>query len=138
MVIRKYSTARRYPPRLTHFNQPFWSGLQSGEFKTTRCTKCSEATFPPKPICPRCWCTDMDWVDISPDGEVYSYTVIHAAPAIFAEEAPYVVAIVDLDQGLRLASRVLDKPDHMAVGLRGSIVATHHPDGPYFAFEIKK
>lgn len=136
IAIRKYPTVRPYPPRLTRFNQPFWRALQDGEFKTTRCAKCSESTFPPKPICPRCWCIDMEWVDLSPDGEIYSCTTIHAAPAIFEADAPYAVAIIDLDQGVRLASRILNKPDKPAVGLRGSIVATHHPDGPYFAFEI--
>lgn len=125
---------RAYPPRVTHFNASFWQSLEEGKLTTTCCNKCGEATFPPKPICPRCWALNPSWKVLSPLGVIYSYTVVHAPPSVFAAEAPYAVGIVDLDEGLRVALRLVGAPERLAVGMRGTVVTLKYNDGPYFAF----
>jgi uncharacterized OB-fold protein len=107
-----------YPPRVTPFTTPFWDGLDEGVLRTTRCRDCSHMTFPPKPICPECWKSDLEWVDTSGRGTLYSYTEVSAAPATFADEAPYVLCLVDLDEGVRCVSRVLATWDELRPDMR--------------------
>jgi hypothetical protein len=125
---------RAYPPRLSTFTQPFWDGLREGRWQTSGCQTCGRQTFPPKPVCPHCWSTDVAWGPLSPHGTLYSWTRIHAAPTVFAPEAPYAVGIVDLSTGIRLACRLIevaglpftpDMPVNMAV--------LQYEDGPLFA-----
>jgi uncharacterized protein len=107
-----------YPPRMTAFTQPFWDGLRDGRFQTTRCRDCGHMTFPPKPVCPECWTSDLEWVALSGRGTLVSYTEVSAAPAMFAHEAPYTLCIVDLDEGVRCVSRILAPWDDLTPDAR--------------------
>jgi uncharacterized OB-fold protein len=102
---------RAYPPRVTTFSNRFWSALDEGRVETTACATCNQSTFPPKPICPHCWGNDVRWIELRPEGRLYSWTRIHAGPAVFEHELPYSVGVVDLMGGLRLAVRLVDEPD---------------------------
>lgn len=127
--IQTVSGTRAYPPRMSTFTKPFWDGVAAGIFRTTRCDTCQKASFPPKPICPHCWSDAVSWIDLSGRGTLYSATTIHAGPAVFAANLPYRVGIVDLQEGLRLATRVLDDS-----GLDEAVelVALVHDDGPLY------
>lgn len=94
---------RAYPPRVSEFTRQFWEALAEGRFTTTQCGNCGKRTFPPKPICPHCWSKTVSWTELSGRGRLYSWTRVHAAPAVFASQAPYEVGIVDLADGLRIA-----------------------------------
>lgn len=62
----------------------------------------------PRYLCPHCWSTDLDWVQASGRGTVHSFTVIRRAPAqAFASRVPYVVALVDLEEGPRMMSNIV-------------------------------
>lgn len=95
-----------YPPRMTTFTAPFWDGLRAGRFQTTRCLECQHTTFPPKPVCPSCWSAKLEWITLRGTGLLRSYTEVCAAPLMFAEEAPYILCLVDLDEGVRCLSRI--------------------------------
>lgn len=123
---------RAFPPRMTEFTQRFWQGLVSGDFQTTRCDDCGRLTFPPKPFCPHCWSERVRWVPLSGRGQLYSQTVVHAAPMAFQGETPYRVGIVDLDEGLRIATRVLAEAEPK-LDTAVEIVVLHYRDGPLFA-----
>lgn len=127
---------RPYPPRVSEFTQRFWNDLAQGRFVTTSCVKCSKASFPPKPFCPHCWHEQVQWTPLSPRGVVYSSTVMHAVPAYFKHEAPYRVGIVDLDDGLRIATRLLGVEKGFGVGERVEIVQLAYADGPLFAARV--
>ena len=122
---------RAFPPRMTEFTQRFWQGLAAGRFETTKCKDCARLTFPPKPFCPHCWSKKIAWVPLSGRGKLYSQTVIHAAPAAFAHEAPIRNGIVDLDEGLRVAARILGEP---SLDAAMECVVLRYADGPLFAF----
>jgi uncharacterized protein len=66
--------ARAYPPRHSAFTAVFWEALREGTWQTTRCGACGHATFPPKPVCPHCWSTDMQWAPLGARGRLYSCT----------------------------------------------------------------
>ena len=106
VVARDYP--HPYPPRITEFTKTFWDGLDAGQFFTTRGTRSGRYTFPPKPISPHDWNEPVEWVELSGKGRLYSYTTMHAVPTAFRFEAPYRVCIVDLDEGIRLVTRLLD------------------------------
>ncbi len=127
---------RPWPPRMSEFTRTFWNALADRQFITTRCQACSKATFPPKPFCPHCWSSEVQWGPLSPGGVVYSSTVMHAVPAHFQREAPYRVGIVDLDDGIRIATRLLGVDDGFGVGARVGIVLLAYEDGPLFAARI--
>jgi len=129
------TTGRRaYPPRVSAFTQPFWEGLGQGRWQTTCCEACGRQTFPPRPICPHCWSDEVHWSPLCARGTLYSWTRIHAAPAVFAPEAPYAVGIVDLDVGIRLACRLLEQPGaRWKPGMAVEMAVLQYEDGPLFA-----
>ena len=133
LPVLEMAGTRPYPPRVSEFTQTFWNSLLEGKFLATRCPACARKTFPPKPFCPHCWREAPEWVPLSPRGTVYSSTVMHAVPALFRHEAPYRVGIVDLDDGLRIATRLLGIGEGFGVGARVEIVVLAYQDGPLFA-----
>lgn len=125
-----------YPPRVTEFTRPFWDGLADGVLRTTRCDGCGHMTFPPKPICPDCWGKDVSWVDLSGRGVLYSFTEVSAAPATFAAEVPYVLCLVDLDEGVRCVSRILADWEDLQPGRRVRMVVRETSPVRLFDFVI--
>jgi uncharacterized OB-fold protein len=121
---------RPWPPRVSAFTRPFWDALAEGRLTTTRGRTSGRLTFPPKPFCPYDW-GEVEWVDLSGRARLYSQTVIHAAPAVFAREAPIHNGIVDLDEGLRVAARILGDA---SLDAAMQCVVLRYADGPLFAF----
>lgn len=134
LPVLTVDAARAYPPRISEFTKTFWDALGQGRWTTTCCKACGRQTFPPKPVCPHCWTTDVAWSALNPRGVLYSWTRIHAAPAVFAAEAPYACGIVDLDSGIRLACRLVDSADmQWQPDMRVEMVVLRYQDGPLFA-----
>lgn len=132
LALQTVDRRRAFPPRMTEFTRRFWQGLAAGRFETTRCDDCGRLTFPPKPFCPHCWSQRVAWVPLSGRGKLYSQTVVHAAPAAFQDEVPYRVGIVDLSEGVRIATRVLaDIEPKLDTAME--IVVLSYRDGPLFA-----
>ena len=125
---------RPYPPRTSRFTQVFWRGLAEGRFMTTRCADCGKTTFPPKPVCPACLGANVKWSELSGQGHIYSYTIIHAAPSIFARETPYAVGIIDTPEGVRIGARLLVSPERLRVTMPVEVGRMDYEDGPFFGF----
>lgn len=138
MTLRRIAVdaARAYPPRVTQFTEQFWRGLAEGALRTTRCTACGEMSFPPKPICPSCWAVEIEWVEIDGAGTLYSWTRIHAGPAIFADELPYAVGVVDLACGIRLACRLYGTDVAWTCDQPVELVVLEYRDGPLLGASI--
>lgn len=133
----EFARSRAYPPRVSAFTRPFWEGLAEGRWQTTGCASCDKLTFPPKPVCPHCWSDQMTWRAMPSAGTLYSWTRIHAAPSVFVAEAPYVVGIVDLDGGLRIAARLIERDGvPPRVGERVEVVTLKYVDGPLFGARL--
>ena len=95
------------PIQVTAVSAPFWDALAEGRFIASHCNGCGYLAFPPKAFCPHCSGDNMGWQDLSGKGLLYSCTAVHAAPPIFGE-LPLQVAIVDLVEGVRLVTRLVD------------------------------
>lgn len=136
MPLVKLSHSRRYPPRVTEFTRVFWDALAEGRFLVTRCRGCQRHSFPPKPICPHCWTDVIDWEEITTEGRIYSWTRVHAGPAIFEEDLPYAIGIVDLDCGIRVACPFIGDAAWQC-GMAVEMVSVIYADGPFFGARQK-
>ncbi len=99
-----------------------------------RCTGCERRYFPPRLVCPQCKATTFVPVRLARQGKVLTWTVVHAAPGPFASNAPYIVGIVELDDGVRLTVPIVDcDPHELTIGARVRAVfrrlSTENHDG---------
>ncbi len=86
----------------------FWRGCSEHKLTIQRCKSCGKARFYPRIICPTCGSTDTEWFDASGDGSVFSYTIVHRAPSpAFKGDVPYVLAIVELEEGVRMMTNIV-------------------------------
>lgn len=107
-------------------SRPYWEGLAQGELRIQRCTTCSRAVFYPRSICPHCHAETLSWIVASGKGTIYSYTVAHQAFGFFAEQAPFIIAIIELEEGVRMMSRIIDAPREQVV-IGKSVQVTFEP-----------
>lgn len=96
---------------------PFWAATRAHRLTAQKCLDCETLRFPAIPICESCLSEDYEWVDVSPHGTIWSYVVYHRAfhPG-FEPEVPYVVAIVENDDGLRFTGQIHGPRADVAVG----------------------
>ncbi|WP_436759990.1 OB-fold domain-containing protein [Streptosporangium sp. V21-05] len=85
----------------------FWEGVTAGELRIQRCADCGELRHPPGPVCPSCRSAARAFVTVSGEGEVYSY-VVHHNPPVPGHRTPFVVAVVELPEGVRIVGNVVD------------------------------
>ena len=88
----------------------FFEEARAGRLTGIRCGKCGELAIPPKEFCPGCQERDWTPVPLGGTGAIVSFTIIRIPPRGRAEEAPYAVAVVRLDEGVSLLGRVVDVP----------------------------
>lgn len=80
--------------------------LRDGKICGTRCAACKTLSVPPRADCPRCLSGQFEWVPLSGRGRLHTFTRIEAAPTGFEDAAPYVLGVVDLEEGGRLLGPV--------------------------------
>lgn len=98
----------KFAPRPTPETEPFWTGCASGELRLQRCQQCREFYFPPRPFCPACWSGDVAWEAVSGRGTLHSYLINYRPAPGYESDLPYAIAIVQLDEGPRLMSNIVD------------------------------
>ena len=97
----------RFEPRPTPLSEPFWEATRSRQLVVQRCERCGRAIWYPRERCPFCLDDRLRWTASAGTGRVYTFNVMHrAGNPMMAEEAPYVLALIDLDDGYRMASNV--------------------------------
>ncbi len=106
-------------PFVTEESRPFWEGCQQGKLLLQYCTECHRHQFYPRLYCMQCGSNALRWVEASGQGVIYSYTTIHQNKSPeFVNDTPYNVAIVQLQEGPRLLSNVVDTdPGELRVDL---------------------
>ena len=95
-------------PKPTPETQHYWDGAREGELRLQRCNACDHAYFPPRPFCPECSSRDVSVFRASGRGTLHSYVISHLKSPGF--EPPYAIAVVELEEGPRLMSNILDCP----------------------------
>jgi uncharacterized OB-fold protein len=117
--------AQRKPlPRVDEETRPWWEALVRHELYVQQCAACGTRRLPPRALCPACLSAETTWLRASGRGTVYSYTVTfqNQAPG-FREELPYVLALVELEEGPRLMTNVVGcVPDAVRIGMPVEVV----------------
>lgn len=87
---------------------PFWEAAARHELVVQRCAACGSFRHPPRPMCPRCLSMEHEWAPASGRGRVWSWVIAHppVLPA-FAGRVPYNVAVIELDEGVRVVGNLL-------------------------------
>lgn len=99
---------RRAVPDPSPESQPFWDACARHELVVQRCEECGRFWFPPSNRCQHCWSERHAWTPVSGRGRLYSFTVFHRAYAAeLADQLPYVVGVVTLDEGPRLITNIV-------------------------------
>ncbi|MGB8952118.1 MAG: Zn-ribbon domain-containing OB-fold protein [Candidatus Aminicenantales bacterium] len=87
-----------------------------------KCKKCGFICFPPRLVCPQCGSREFEPVKLVEQGKVMTFTIIRVPPHQFADQAPYAVAIVELDDGVKLMGQVVDSDfEDLKIGKRVKI-----------------
>ena len=106
--------------------KPFWESLKAHALQLQRCGACDRFIYYPRAVCPGCLSDDLAWSPVSGRGVVHAFTIPHRHPnKAFAAEVPYVVALIELDEGPRLLTTLVDvapTPEAVQVGLPVEIV----------------
>ncbi len=106
-------------PRINSDTEPFWSGCLRHELRFQKCIRCGHVRYPAAVICPHCLSREAGWIVSSGHGSVYTYAVYHFLyhPG-FAGDIPYVVAIVELDEGPHLLTNIVKcRPEDVRCGM---------------------
>ena len=107
-------------PTIEPESEPYWTALREGRLLLKLCASCSQYHSYPRPFCPFCWSEDVSWVEASGGAVLYTHSVVfrNDLPP-FGEQVPYIAAMVDLDEGPRMMTRVVDcEPDQLKIGMR--------------------
>jgi uncharacterized OB-fold protein len=102
------TTHKRRPPVPTPETAEFWAGTKKGELRLQRCTPCGHVYFPARPFCPACASREVAWFAASGRGTLYSYVINERPPPGFT--APYSIAVVELDEGPRMMTNIVECP----------------------------
>ena len=95
-------------PEITAENGPFWEGCKRHQLLLQKCSGCGHVRYASL-TCPRCWSMDHRWVPSSGRGRVHTWIVVHQRYSkAFEEDLPYNVAIVELDEGPRLLTSLVE------------------------------
>jgi hypothetical protein len=98
-------------PRPTPETARYWQAAREHRLEIQHCNACGKFWFPPSQSCPHCLAADFAWTRVSGAGKVFSFVTYHRVyhPA-FAKDVPYVVALVELDEGPRLLTNIIGVP----------------------------
>jgi uncharacterized OB-fold protein len=96
-------------PESRGLTAPFWEATKRHELVCQRCRQCSKWIFYPREQCPTCFSTDLEWAGLSGQGRVFAFTIVQQpAHRAFEPDVPYAYAIVQLDEGVRMPTNIVD------------------------------
>lgn len=109
--------ATRLSPATSRDTEFFWNGLRDHKLLIQRCSDCGTLRNPPRPMCGNCTSLAWETIESSGRGTVYSYVMPKHPPFPFMEY-PYIVALIELDEGVRIVSNLCDiEPEDVEAGL---------------------
>ena len=99
--------------------QPWWDAAREGRLLIKRCDACGRTHFYPRPFCPWCWSDRVEWQEATGAATLYTWSVVHQNDLPpFNERVPYVAAVVELAEGPRMMTNIVDcPPERLRVGM---------------------
>jgi len=123
-------------PEVQPWTGAFWDGTRQGKLLVQVCHSCTARIFAPRKLCPECWSSDLGWIESAGRGTVYTFSTAYSMvePA-FADDLPFTIAYVDLAEGIRMMTRIVEcDPAELAIGMEVDVVFHARGDVrlPYF------
>ena len=117
-------THGRELPTVEEETREYWEAAKQGRLLVKHCKTCGKLHHYPRPFCPFCWSEDVEWREVSGRGTVYTYSIVYRNDLEpFSEWGAYVPAVVELEEGPRLMTTIVDCPhDQLAVGMAVEVV----------------
>jgi hypothetical protein len=111
-------------PQFDEESRPFWEALKRHELYIQKCGECGDRRYHPRAICPSCLSDKTEWVRCGGRGKIYTFTTTYQNPAPgFRESLPYVISYVELDEGLKILTNIVDcKPEEVKIGMPVEVV----------------
>ena len=114
-------------PEITPTTQPFWEGTANGKLLIQRCSDCRSWVWCPRPACVECASEQLEWTSVSGRGHIFAFTVIREvigrALRGFEKDIPYVTAWIDLEEGPRFCSNIVECPiEKVKIGMPVEVV----------------
>jgi uncharacterized OB-fold protein len=103
--------------------RPFWDGTKKHELIIQKCKDCGKYQFYPRTMCSHCLSENIEWVKASGKGKLYSYTIAYRGSPAFSANGPYNIAVIELDEGVRMPGAVVDcKNEDLKCDMRVEVV----------------
>src|SRR5579863_4188347 len=118
---------KRYTKPLPHIDEesrPFYEALQRHELYIQKCRDCGDLRYHPRALCTNCLSSRTEWLKVSGAGKIYAFTVTYQNQAAgFRESLPYVMAWVELNEGVKMLSNIVDcPPEQVKIGMPVEVV----------------
>jgi uncharacterized protein len=112
----------------------WWAAANDGRLMLKRCNACHRVHHYPRPFCPHCWSEDVEWQQATGRGTVYTFSTVRVNDLPpFGDKVPYIVAIVELDEGPRLMTNLVEcEPDDVHVGMTVEVTFRDRPGADEF------
>ena len=106
-------------PVVQPWSKPFWEAAKRRKLMIQTCNHCGLKVFYPRKYCPDCWSSNLGWSEASGRGKIFSYSITMAGvEERFAEDLPFVLALVDLKEGVRMMTNIVEcKPEEVVIGM---------------------
>jgi uncharacterized protein len=118
-------------PETQPWSEKFWEGAKEGKLLIQVCKDCKSKIFYPRKFCPECWSGNLGWIEASGKAKIFTFsTAYDMVEPKFTDELPYTIAYVDLDEGIRMMTRIVDrKPEDISIDMEVEVV--FHPRGDF-------
>jgi hypothetical protein len=114
----------------------FFNALSDGKILATRCKDCGEIYFPPQQDCPKCKKKEVEWIELSKEGTLQTYTQINVKPFSFSHYDDYIVGIGRLPEGINITAWVREKdPRNLKVGMKLKLEVVKREPENYYTYE---
>ncbi|BBO81170.1 transcriptional regulator [Desulfosarcina ovata subsp. sediminis] len=111
-------------PEVQPWSEDFWKATKQHKLLIQECNECKTKIFYPRKFCPECWSSDLSWSEASGKGKIFTFSVTLAGvEKKFADDIPYVLALVDLEEGIRMMTNIVEcKPEDVKIGMDVEVV----------------
>lgn len=111
-------------PETQPWSKAFWEGTRERKLLIQECKDCGVKIFYPRKYCPKCWSPQLSWSEASGRGKIFSYSVtMGGVEEKFAGDLPFVLALVDLEEGVRMMTNIVNcPPEDVAIGMDVEVV----------------
>ena len=124
--------ATGFPPTPTPETAAYWDAAKEDRLLIQRCRSCARHYFYPRPFCPHCASGDVEWDEVSGDGRLVSYVINHRPVPPIEPGAAQIIALVELDEGVRMLTNLVDAAGHPdALRLDSRVRVAFEPRGAF-------